>query len=134
MILQAQNYSVEATSTGTQAWESFQAAALAGTGFDIVIADYKMGDDMDGLELIRRIRDFDNAAPIPTRIILLTAHADYLGIPDSETGANAVIPKTNTEVPELIRTVKKLAVHPHRRRPPTSVPRPPKAVRKSESA
>jgi CheY-like chemotaxis protein len=66
---------------------------------------------MDGLELIRLIR----ASESPARIVLLSGFVECLGMTEESTGADEVLPKSNKEVQELLRTVKKLAYNPPRR-------------------
>jgi CheY-like chemotaxis protein len=71
--------------------------------FELVITDYKM-PRMNGLELIRRIRERSG----PTPIILISGYADALGMTEESTGADVVIAKSATEVPQLIRSVNRL--------------------------
>jgi CheY-like chemotaxis protein len=107
MILETLGHTVVTAQSGEEAWELFQK-----THFDLVVTDYRMGK-MDGLELIRRIRALES----PVRIVLLTGFVGCFGMPDEATGADEIIAKSNKEVPELLRAVKKLAHHPPRRRP-----------------
>jgi CheY-like chemotaxis protein len=107
MILADQGYGVETALSGEEAWELFQ-----NHPFDVVVTDLRMGG-IDGVELIRRIR----ATDAPTRIILLSGFIDCLGITTESSGADEVINKSNKEVPELLRAVRKLAVRPRRRKP-----------------
>ena len=107
MILQEQGHTVVTAQSGEEAW-----ALFGKSHFDLVITDYRMGK-MDGLELIRLIR----ASESPARIILLSGFVGCLGMPEAATGADEVIAKSNKEVPELLRAVKKLARNPPRRKP-----------------
>jgi len=107
MILADHGYDVETAQSGEEAWELFQASP-----FDVVVTDLRMGG-IDGVELIRRIR----ATDAPTRIILLSGFIDCLGITTESSGADEVINKSNKEVPELLRAVRKLAARPRRRKP-----------------
>ena len=134
MILEGLGHAVEVSSSGLEAFAKFQEALATGTPFDIVVTDYRMGDGIDGVELIRRIRQADAGLATATRVIMVSAYTDIIGMSESEIGADAVIAKTHKEVQELVRVVKKLAQHPPRRRPPSSAKLPPKADRKSESA
>jgi CheY-like chemotaxis protein len=77
-----------------------------------VVTDLRMGG-IDGVELIRRIR----ATDAQTRIILLSGFIDCLGITPESSGADEVINKSNKEVPELLRAVRKLAARPRRKKP-----------------
>jgi CheY-like chemotaxis protein len=106
MILADQGYGVETALSGEEAWELFQ-----NHPFDVVVTDLRMGG-IDGVELIRRIR----ATDAPTRIILLSGFIDCLGITTESSGADEVINKSNKEVPELLRAVRKLAARPRRRK------------------
>lgn len=77
--------------------------------FDIVITDYKM-PRMSGSQVIERIRSERPGVPV----ILLSGMVDALGLDERNTGADAVIPKSSTEVTHLIRAVMRLL----RRTPP----------------
>jgi CheY-like chemotaxis protein len=104
-ILSDNGYIVETARSGEEAWDTFQAKH-----FDIVVTDYKM-PGMNGGELINLIRQ----ASSPARVILLSGRIHDLGLTEKSTGADEVIAKSNKEVPELLRAVKKLAVQPRRR-------------------
>ena len=88
--------------SGEEAWEKFQKHH-----FDIVVTDYKM-TGITGLELIQRIRE----ASSPARIILLSGFVNGLGMTQKSTGADELIAKSNKEVAELLRAVKKLSIRP----------------------
>jgi CheY-like chemotaxis protein len=107
MILTDLGYEVETALSGEEAWEIFQAHH-----FDVVVTDLRMGG-MDGVELIRRIR----ATDAPTGIVLLSGFVNCLGLTPESTGADELINKSNKEVPELVRAVRKLAVRPRRKKP-----------------
>jgi CheY-like chemotaxis protein len=107
MILTELGYEVETAISGEEAWEVFQVRQ-----FDVVVTDLRMGG-MDGVELIRRIR----ATNAPTGIVLLSGFVDCLGLTSQSTGADELINKSNKEVPELLRAIKKLAVRPRRKKP-----------------
>ncbi|MDP9054892.1 MAG: response regulator [Acidobacteriota bacterium] len=107
MILADYGYEVETALSGEEAWEIFQKHR-----FDVVVTDLRMGG-IDGVELIRRIRATDS----PAGIILLSGFVDCLGMTTLSTGADELINKSNKEVPELLRAVKKLATRPRRRKP-----------------
>ena len=68
---------------------------------------------LDGYGLIRRIRATDS----PAGIILLSGFIDCLGMTSQSTGADELINKSNKEVPELLRAVRKLATRPRRKKP-----------------
>ena len=105
MILSEQGYDVETATSGEEGWEKFQLGL-----FDVVITDYRMGQ-MDGVELIRLIRQSDS----PARTILLSGFVGCLGLTEESTGADEVICKSNKEVQELLRAAKKLIQRSHRR-------------------
>ena len=105
LILVEQGYSVETAQSGEEAWEIFQK-----NHFDVVVTDYKM-TGMDGIELIRLIR----ASESPARIIMLSGYATRAGMTPEGTGADELLAKSNKEVPELLRAVKKLSVRPRGR-------------------
>src|SRR5579863_8342075 len=106
MILVDHGYGVETALSGEEAWETFQKHQ-----FDIVVTDLRMSG-IDGVELIRRIR----AADAPARTILLSGFITCLGLTEQSTGADELVPKSNKEIPELLRAIKKLAVRPSRRK------------------
>lgn len=106
MILVDHGYGVETALSGEEAWELFQEHQ-----FDVVVTDLRMGG-IDGMELIRRIR----ATDVPTRIILLSGFIDCLGLTVESSGADELINKSNKEVPELLRAVRRLAARPRRRK------------------
>jgi CheY-like chemotaxis protein len=101
MILEEQGYGVETALSGEEAWQTFQK-----TQFDVVVTDFRMGG-MDGLQLIRLIRASDS----PARIILLSGFVECMGMTEESTGADEVLSKSNKEVQDLLRVVKKLALN-----------------------
>jgi CheY-like chemotaxis protein len=105
MILMDHGYGVETALSGEEAWETFQKHH-----FDIVVTDLRMSG-IDGVELIRRIR----ASDAPARTILLSGFIGCLGLTEQSTGADELIAKSNKEVPELLRAIRKLAARPRRR-------------------
>jgi CheY-like chemotaxis protein len=107
MTLVDHGYEVEATQSGEEAWDLFQK-----THFDIVVTDYRLSG-MTGLDLIQSIR----TANSPARTILLSGLVNGLGMTEKSTGADELVCKSNKEVPELLRAVKKLSVRPRRRAP-----------------
>ena len=105
MILMDHGYEVETAASGEAAWESFQK-----NHFDIVVTDYRMGG-MTGVDLIRRIHESNS----PARTVLLSGFIDCLGLTEQSTGADELVSKTNKEVADLLRAIKKLAARPRRR-------------------
>ncbi|HXJ42114.1 MAG TPA: response regulator [Bryobacteraceae bacterium] len=107
MLLQEQGIEVETAPSGEQAWELFQQSH-----FDIVVTDYRM-KQLDGLAFIQLIRASGSSA----RIIMLSGFVTAIGMTEASTGADEVIAKSNKEIPELLRAVKKLAQMPAKRGP-----------------
>jgi CheY-like chemotaxis protein len=105
MILVDHGYGVETALSGEEAWEILQEHQ-----FDIVVTDLRMSG-IDGVELIRRIR----ASEATTRTILLSGFIGCLGLTEQSTGADELVCKSNKEVPELLRAVRKLAARPRRK-------------------
>ena len=97
-FLQELGYEVLSAHCGLEALN-----ATAEQTFDLIITDLKM-EGMDGLELIRKLRESKFQNPI----ILLTGFAESLGLSTETTGANAVIQKSSQEVTTLIRQTKRL--------------------------
>jgi CheY-like chemotaxis protein len=109
MILEEQGFSVTTSANAEDAWSIFRQ-----TKFDIVITDYRLAG-MNGGDLIRLIRASDS----PARVILLSGFIGVLGLNEENTGADELILKSNKEVPELLRAVRKFAHQSPRRRPPS---------------
>lgn len=107
MILEEQGFSVTTADNAEDAWALFQQAR-----FDVVITDYRLRG-MTGGDLIHLIRKSDS----PARVILLSGFIGVLGLNEENTGADELILKSNKEVPELLRAVRKLAHQTPRRRP-----------------
>ena len=102
MILVDHGYEVETALSGEEAWEIFQQHQ-----FDVVVTDLRM-KGIDGLEVIKRIRSVNS----PARIVLLSGFISCLGLTEQSTGADELICKSNKEVPELLRVIRKLAARP----------------------
>lgn len=107
VILQNEGYTVETAFSGEEAWEIYQKQT-----YDIVVTDFRMSG-MDGVELIRLIRESNK----PTRTVLLSGFVGCLGMTEKSTGADEVICKSNREVPDLLRAVKRLCTKPPKRGP-----------------
>jgi CheY-like chemotaxis protein len=86
-----------------------------GGKFHLVVTDFRMPGGIDGVEVIRRIRDADPAA----RVILLSGFVEPLGLNEENTGADAVIAKSSQEPANLSRAVKRLLTKAPRK-PPAS--------------
>lgn len=97
-VLEELGYEVKSACCGVDAMK-----LIREHDFDLVVTDYKMSPT-DGLELIRDLRDNSFKKPI----ILLSGFADKLGLTPENTGADAVVQKSNHEVANLLRLTKKL--------------------------
>jgi CheY-like chemotaxis protein len=97
-VLEEFGYSITTAAEGAEAFDRFRQG-----NFDLIVTDYRM-PKMDGLELIRQVRE--HAAQTP--IILLSGYVEALGLVESNTGADVVISKNANEVPHLIRSVQRL--------------------------
>jgi CheY-like chemotaxis protein len=104
-LLQDMGCHVEMADNGEEGLRIFRSSR-----FDVVITDYRM-PHMNGVELIGRIREIEPQA----RIILLSKVAEPLGLTEANTGADAVVPKSCSEVSMLPRTVRRLLSRPVRR-------------------
>ena len=97
-VLEDAGHRITTALEGQEAFERFTREK-----FELVITDYKM-PRMNGLELIRRIRERAETVPI----ILISGYAEALGMTEESTGADVVIAKSATEVPQLLRSVNRL--------------------------
>ncbi len=98
-VLEELGYRVCTAKNGEEAFEFFTTGQ-----FDLIVTDYKM-PKMSGLELIRKVKRIDPVFPM----ILLSAFVEPLGLDEQATGADAVLAKSASEVPLLIRAVSRLA-------------------------
>lgn len=115
-VLEDLGYRITTALEGQEAFER-----ITHEKFDLIITDYKM-PKMNGLELIRKAKE--RAAGVP--IILISGYAEALGMTEENTGADVVIAKSATEVPQLVRSVNRLLRRGAPRKPPGSH-RPPAA-------
>jgi len=100
-----------------------RALHLLGVGnFDIVVTDHCM-PDMDGAELIHRIR----AAKPAVRVIMLSGFVEGMGLTEENTGADIVLMKSAREGVHLVRAVNRLMTPAPKRKPPSRQKLPPKA-------
>jgi CheY-like chemotaxis protein len=97
-LLEAEGYAVTACNSPHDALELFKDG-----GFHLVITDYRM-PVMNGTEVIQALR---KQCP-DVRVVLMSGMVEVLGLNEQNTGADAVIAKNNTEVPNMIRTVSRL--------------------------
>jgi CheY-like chemotaxis protein len=118
-VLEDQGYRITTAGEGQEAYER-----ITREKFDLIITDYKM-PRMNGLELIRKARE--RAAGVP--IILVSGYAEALGMTEENTGADVVIAKSATEVPQLVRSVNRLLRRGAPKKPPGSHRPPPAKAR-----
>ena len=97
-VLEEHGYEVHAHALPHEALADFQEHA-----YDLVVTDYRM-PRMTGAQLIVELRLLKPNVPV----VLVSGVVDVLGLDEKSTGANTVIPKSSTEVPHLIRAVKRL--------------------------
>jgi CheY-like chemotaxis protein len=97
-VLEESGHRITTASDGAEAFEQFSRGK-----FDLLITDYRM-PRMNGLELIRKVRELDSKMPV----ILISGYAEALGLTEANTGADAVIPKSAHEVQHLVRNVNRL--------------------------
>jgi CheY-like chemotaxis protein len=106
-VLEEHGYEVHAHSTPMDALADFQEQS-----YDLVVTDYRM-PRMTGTQLIVQIRALKPDVPI----VMVSSLVDVVGLDEKCTGANVVIPKTSTEVPHLVRAVKRLLTSPAPKKP-----------------
>jgi CheY-like chemotaxis protein len=97
-ILQEHGFAVTEFSLPEEAIACFRVE-----NFDLVITDYRM-PILKGTDVIRVIRE----AKPDTPVILISGMVDALGLNEKNTGADAVIPKSSTEISHLLRAVQRL--------------------------
>jgi CheY-like chemotaxis protein len=114
-VLEEFGYKVLTARSGEEALE-----LCAACTFDLIVTDYKM-PKMDGIELIKKIRNSDSQA----RIIMLSGFVEPLGLDEKSTGADVVIAKSSGEVSNLVRTVGRLLARRVPKKPPVSQKSPP---------
>jgi len=97
-VLEEMGYKVTTASSGEEALEH-----CSKLKFDLTVTDHRMGR-VDGVELIRRIREAEPAA----RVIMLSGYMEALGLTEETTGADLVLAKGANEVTHLVRGVARL--------------------------
>jgi len=92
-----------------------QALQICAAGsVDVVVTDHCM-PDMNGAELIRRLR----ASDPKRRVILLSGFVEGMGLTEESTGADIVLMKSSHEVAHLARAVNRLMIGALKRKPPS---------------
>ncbi len=104
VVLEELGCQVTAVSSSTEALQQFGSLS-----FDLVVTDHQM-PEMDGIELIERIRAMRPTTPV----ILVSGIAEALGLSDINTGADLVIQKSCHEISALTRAATTLLT----KRPP----------------
>ncbi len=97
-VLSELGHRVTVVSSATEAIRRFTSEP-----FDLVITDYRM-PDMDGIEIIKRVRAHRHDIPI----VLISGFTNALGLNETTTGADIVLQKSALEVSQLIRAVNRL--------------------------
>jgi CheY-like chemotaxis protein len=97
--------------TATRADDAFE--LLSKTPFNLVITDHRLAK-INGVELIRKIHEAEFQVPV----ILLSSLVEALGLTESSTGADVVLPKSANELTHLTRAVARLLRKPAGRKPP----------------
>ena len=97
-VLEELGHKISVSSSGADALEKFSKQK-----YDLVVTDYRM-PRMDGVELIRRLREQEPGIPI----VLVSGFVDTLGLNEACTGADCVIQKSANEVTHLVRAVNRL--------------------------
>ena len=97
--------------TATRAEDAFE--LLSKAPFDLVITDHRLAK-INGVELIRKIHEAEFQVPV----IMLSSLVEALGLTESSTGADVVLPKSANELTHLTRAVSRLLRPPASRKPP----------------
>src|SRR5579863_2403099 len=106
-VLEELGYRVRICESGAEALELFATQPV-----DLLITDFRM-PNMDGVELITRIREMRPDLPI----ILLSGFVEPLGLTEQSTGADVVLSKSAGEVGFLLRYVRRLLNRQPQRKP-----------------
>jgi CheY-like chemotaxis protein len=109
-VLQELGYVIHTGASGAEALELLNRHKV-----DLVITDFRM-PNMDGLELIARMRKLHSELPI----ILLSGFVEPLGLTEKSTGADIVLSKSAGEMGFLIRSVRRLLTRQPPRKPAES--------------
>jgi len=122
-VLEEFGYKVVTAKSGEEALGLFAARK-----FDLIVTDFRM-PAMDGIELIKKIRDSDSQV----RIIMLSGFVEPLGLDEKSTGADVVIAKSSGEVGNLVRSVSRLLARRVTKKPPVSQKSPPPKSRTNKA-
>jgi CheY-like chemotaxis protein len=109
-VLEELGYRVFTARSGEEALEM-----CATLRFDLIVTDFRM-PAMDGIELIKKVRNSDSQV----RIIMLSGFVEPLGLDEKSTGADVVIAKSSGEVANLVRSVSRLLSKRATKKPPAS--------------
>lgn len=86
---------VTEASDGSIAWEMIVEALDEGRSFEVIISDVKM-EEMDGIELLRKVREDDRTTDTP--FIILTAFGEMLDV------CNAIQAKVSSYIAKPFKT------------------------------
>ena len=114
-VLEEVGHEVAIAQSPHEALARFQSEA-----YDIVVTDFRM-PQMSGVDLIRDLRAVNPKVPI----VLISGFTDALGLDEETTGADAVIQKSHSEVPQLVRAVSRLLNRTGKKKPPGKQSPPP---------
>ena len=106
-VLEEAGYKVTTANTPEDGLRQFSEST-----FGLVITDYKM-PRMNGAQVIAALREIRPELPI----ILVSGQVEAMGLNESNTGADSVIAKTATEVPQMLRAVSRLLTRKAAKRP-----------------
>lgn len=104
-VLEEMGHSV---TTATRAEDAFELISKA--PFDLVITDHRLAK-INGVELIRNIHKLEVQVPV----IMLSSQVETLGLTETSTGADVVLPKSANELTHLTRAVSRLLRKPPHR-------------------
>lgn len=107
IVLEQHGYEVVICESGSKAIDAFSASS-----FHVVVTDYRM-PEMNGDSLIARLREIRPGVPV----VLISGLVEALGLDEKNTGANAVVSKNSTEIPNLLRSIERLLRPPAPRKP-----------------
>jgi CheY-like chemotaxis protein len=118
-VLEEVGHEVAIVQNAHEALARFRAEA-----YDVVVTDFRM-PQMNGVDLIRDLRVVNPDVPI----VLISGFTDALGLDEETTGADAVIQKSHSEVPQLLRAVSRLLNKSAKKKPAKKQTPPPPSSR-----
>lgn len=97
-VLRENGYEVSSASNSEDALQ-----LLSTQPVDVLVTEFRV-QKLGGLEFIRQAR----AVHAGLHVVVLSGFTDALGLHEANTGADVVLQKSATEIPQLLRTVKRL--------------------------